>query len=121
MRISAKPNAPISAGMSEMPPARLLLPKVKRLNVRLPVIMTPKTPSQKNSKAPKESATSPRLGVKRARHTMPKSEPTTDPVVAIPIARPACPFCARAKPSRHAAALAAVPGMLSRIAVRLPP
>ena len=28
--ISAKPNAPISAGISEMPPARSSLPKVKR-------------------------------------------------------------------------------------------
>jgi hypothetical protein len=31
VRISAKPNAPMSAGMSETPPARLVLPKVKRL------------------------------------------------------------------------------------------
>ena len=89
--------------------------------VRLPVIITPNTPSQKNSKAPNDSATSPRLGVKSARHTTPNSDPATDPVVAIPMARPACPFCARANPSRQAAAFAAVPGMLSRIAVRLPP
>ena len=50
-----------------------------------------------------------------------KSEPATEPVVAIPMARPAWPERARAWPSIVAAALAAVPGMLSRIPVRLPP
>jgi hypothetical protein len=89
--------------------------------VRLPVIITPNTPSQKNSKAPNESATSPRVGVNSARQTMPNSDPTTEPVVAMPMARPAWPFWASAKPSRQAAALAAVPGMFSRMAVRLPP
>jgi hypothetical protein len=44
-----------------------------------------------------------------------------DPDVAMPIARPASPRCASAKPSAHDAAFAAVPGMLSRIAVRDPP
>ena len=52
---------------------------------------------------------------------MPISEPITEPVVAMPMARPARPWRASAYPSRQAAALAAVPGMLSRIAVRLPP
>ncbi len=82
---SAKPKAPTSAGMSPMPPLMALWPKVKRswactgsspmlatkmpsrpINqpltgsdpVRLPDIMTPAMPSQKNSKAPNCSAVS---------------------------------------------------------------
>jgi len=60
-------------------------------------------------------------GVNVARQTTPNIEPITEPVVAMPIARPALPWRASMLPSRHAAAFAAVPGMLSRIAVRLPP
>ena len=78
-------------------------------------------PSQKNSKAPNFSAASDSSGVNIARHSTPNSDPATEPVVAMPIARPAWPWRASALPSRQAAALAAVPGMLSSIAVRLPP
>ena len=52
---------------------------------------------------------------------MPISVPSTEPDVAMPIARPACPCLASAWPSRHDAAEAGVPGMLSRIAEREPP
>ena len=43
------------------------------------------------------------------------------PDVAMPMARPASPRSASAWPSAQEAALAAVPGMLSRMAVRDPP
>ena len=148
VRISAKPKAPTSAGISPMPPLIALLSKVKRAcawigsrpmvatkmpsspisqpligsaPVRLPDIITPTMPSQKNSKAPNFNAVSASSGVNIARQTTPNSEPATEPVVAMPIARPALPCRASAWPSRQAAALAAVPGMLSKIAVRLPP
>ena len=62
----------------------------------LPDIITPNSASQKNSKAPNDSATSPSTGVNSARQTMPNSEPTTEPVVAMPIARPAWPWRASA-------------------------
>ena len=52
---------------------------------------------------------------------MPISVPITEPVVEMPIARPARPCWASAYPSRQAAAFAGVPGMLSRIAEREPP
>ncbi len=86
-----------------------------------PEITTPKRASQKNSKAPNESATSASAGVNVARQITPNSVPMKAPDVAMPIARPASPRWASAKPSAHDAALAAVPGMLSRIAVREPP
>ena len=103
VRISEKPNAPISAGMSEMPPARSPTPNVKRLWAWMPScpisvanrpampisqpfsgslpaiepdISTPNSASQKNSKAPNVSATSPSDGVSSARQTMPNSEPS---------------------------------------------
>ena len=118
VRISLKPNAPISAGISEIPPARSLTPNVKRLCAWMPScpinvantpampisqpltgsdpaiepdISTPNSASQKNSNAPNDSATSPSDGVSNARHTMPNSDPTTEPQVAMPIARPAWP------------------------------
>ena len=87
----------------------------------LPDMVTPNSASQKNSKAPKDSATSASTGVKVARQSTPNSVLTKAPEVAMPIARPACPFFASAYPSAQEAALAAVPGMLSRIAVREPP
>jgi hypothetical protein len=119
VRISDRPNAPISAGISDSPPDRSLEPKVKRscawmpswptrvrnrpanpisqplmgsLPAMVPDIITPNSASQKNSKAPNESAASPSEGVSRARQTMPNSEPATEPQVAMPIARPACPL-----------------------------
>ncbi len=104
-----RPSKPISQPFSGFDP------------VRLPDIITPIMPSQKNSNAPNFSAVSASSGVNIARQITPNSEPATEPVVAIPIARPARPWRASALPSRHAAAFAAVPGMLSRIAVRLPP
>ena len=52
---------------------------------------------------------------------MPISVPSTEPEVAMPIARPARPWRASAWPSRQDAADAGVPGMLSRIAEREPP
>ena len=52
---------------------------------------------------------------------MPMSVPSTEPDVAMPIARPAMPCFASAWPSRHEAADAGVPGMLSRMAEREPP
>ena len=64
--------------------------------VTWPDIITPNTASQKNSKAPNDSATSPSSGVNSARQTMPNSEPVTEPVVAMPIARPAWPWRASA-------------------------
>ena len=62
----------------------------------LPDITTPSSASQKNSKAPKLSATSPSIGVNSARQTSPNSVPSTEPAVAIPMARPACPCRASA-------------------------
>ena len=53
---------------------------------------TPSSASQKNSNAPKLNATSPSIGVNRARQTSPNSVPTTEPVVAMPMARPAWPW-----------------------------
>jgi len=67
------------------------------------------------------SATSASSGVKAARQSTPKRVLVKAPEVAMPIARPASPLSARAWPSAQEAALAAVPGMLSRIAVREPP
>ena len=52
---------------------------------------------------------------------MPKTEPATEPVVEMPIARPASPCRASGKPSSVEAAEAGVPGMLSRMALRDPP
>ena len=49
------------------------------------------------------------------------SVPSTEPVVAIPIARPAWPWRAKAYPSRHEAADAGVPGIFKSIAEREPP
>ena len=57
----------------------------------LPDMTTPSSASQKNSNAPKLNATSPSSGVNSARQISPNSVPTTEPVVAIPMARPACP------------------------------
>ena len=57
----------------------------------------------------------------QARKNMPISVPSTEPDVAMPIARPASPCRASWWPSMHAAADAGVPGMLSRIAEREPP
>ena len=57
----------------------------------LPESTTPSSASQKNSNAPNFSAISPSSGVNSARQTRPNSVPTTEPVVAMPIARPACP------------------------------
>jgi len=60
-------------------------------------------------------------GVNVARHSTPNNVPLNAPDVAMPMARPASPRSARAWPSAQEAALAAVPGILSRIAVRDPP
>ncbi len=57
---------------------------------------TPNTASQKNSNAPNLSAISPSAGVNSARKNMPISVPMTEPVVEMPIARPACPWRASA-------------------------
>jgi hypothetical protein len=89
--------------------------------VSVPAMITPKSASQKNSYAPNLSARLPRIGVKRARKNIPISVPSTEPDVAMPIARPASPCFASAWPSRHDAADAGVPGILSRIAERDPP
>ncbi len=62
----------------------------------LPDMVTPKRASQKNSKAPNDSATSASSGVNIARHSTPKSVLTKAPEVAMPIARPASPRCASA-------------------------
>ncbi len=106
---------------TKMPSRPISQPLIGFDPVRLPDIITPTMPSQKNSKAPNFSAVSASSGVNIARQTTPNSEPATEPVVAMPIARPAWPWRASMLPSRQAAALAAVPGMLSRMAVRLPP
>ncbi len=81
----------------------------------------PNTASQKNSKAPNSSANSASTGAMVARNKIPISVPRTDPVVAMPMARPASPRRASGKPSSVVAALAGVPGMLSRMALREPP
>ena len=78
-------------------------------------------PSQKNSKAPNVSATSPSVGVNSARHTTPNSEPATEPVVAMPIARPAWPWLREHVAVEAGGGVGRGAGMLSRIAVRLPP
>ena len=89
--------------------------------VKLPQITTPKTASQKNSKDLKLSAKSPMMGVKKASMKSPMTEPRKDPVVAIPMAFPACPFRASGCPSTAVAALAGVPGIFNNMALRLPP
>ena len=66
------------------------------LPTMLPDIVTPNSASQKNSKAPNDSATSASAGVNVARHSTPNSVLTNAPEVAMPIARPAWPFCASA-------------------------
>ena len=106
---------------TKMPSSPISQPLIGFAPVRLPDIITPTMPSQKNSNAPNFSAVSASSGVNIARHTTPNSEPATEPVVAMPIARPAWPWRASMLPSRQAAAFAAVPGMFSNIAVRLPP
>ena len=87
----------------------------------LPDIVTPNKASQKNSKEPNDSATRASSGVNAARQMTPNSVLVNAPDVAIPMARPASPRSANACPSAQEAALAAVPGMFSRIAVRDPP
>ena len=62
----------------------------------LPDSVTPKSASQKNSKAPNESATSARVGVNSARQSTPNKVLTKAPEVAMPIARPAWPLSASA-------------------------
>ena len=62
----------------------------------LPDIVTPNSASQKNSNAPNDSATSASIGVNKARHTTPNRVLTKAPEVAMPMARPAWPFCASA-------------------------
>ena len=147
--ISAKPKAPTMAGMRAMPPDISTLPKENRGNaqrpsaptmatsspmnpaiqpltgslgaVRLPQMMMPKMENQKNSKLLKFSAKVPISGVSVARNSIPMTEPRNDPVVAIPIALPASPCLASGKPSTAVAAFAGVPGMFSRMALRLPP
>ena len=52
---------------------------------------------------------------------MPIMLPSTEPEVAMPMALPASPFLARGLPSSVVAALAGVPGIFSRMALRLPP
>src|SRR6059058_4028046 len=126
LNTSASPKAPTSAGISAMPPASSSQPKVKRLYAyRLscpicatnrpsspisqplsgspptiePDMVTPNSASQKNSKAPNDSATSASSGVKSARHSTPISVDTNAPEVAMPIARPAWPCLASAYPS----------------------
>jgi hypothetical protein len=56
-----------------------------------------------------------------ARNTTPIKVPTTEALVARPIASPASPRLASGKPSSVVAALAGVPGIFSRIAEREPP
>ncbi len=86
-----------------------------------PDIVTPNSASQKNSYDPKDRATRASTGVRVARHSTPNNTPVKAPEVAMPIARPASPRSASAWPSAQDAALAAVPGMFSRIAEREPP
>ncbi len=84
-------------------------------------MMMPKIASQKNSNDWKRSAASARNGAIVASRIMPMKLPRNEPAVAMPIAWPASPRRARGWPSRTVAALAGVPGMLSSIALRLPP
>ena len=81
----------------------------------------PNTEIQKNSKLWNFSATSLRIGVSAATQRMPNSVPSQEPEVEMPIARPASPWRASGKPSSVEQAEAGVPGMLSRMALRLPP
>ena len=59
--------------------------------------------------------------MKIANINMPKIDPRKEEVVAKPIAYPALPCLANGLPSTVVAALAGVPGILIKIAVRLPP
>ena len=61
------------------------------------------------------------MGAKIASASMPTSVPRNEPAVAMPMASPARPARASGKPSSEVAAFAGVPGMLSRMALRLPP
>lgn len=89
--------------------------------VRLPQMTMPKMERTKNSHEPNWRAIFPRRGEKTARQTRPKKVPIPEEVVARPMAYPASPLRARGLPSMQVAALAGVPGMLSRMADRLPP
>ena len=89
--------------------------------VSRPDITTPNMASQKNSYDWKPSAASASMGAKMAKASMPTSVPRNDPAVAMPIASPARPDRASGKPSSDVAALAGVPGMFSKMALRLPP
>ena len=120
--ISANPKAPTMAGISWMPPEISTLPKLNRGYdhrpsiptiaisrpmkpaiqplmgsfgaVRLPQMMMPKIANQNISKLLKSSACLPSHGVKNAMTIMPMTDPRNDPVVAMPIARPARPCLA---------------------------
>ncbi len=59
----------------------------------------PSITSQKYSKELNLSATSASAGVKVARQITPNSVPMKAPEVAMPMARPASPRCASAKPA----------------------
>ncbi len=113
------PSWPIDA--LKMPIMPAIQPLSGSVPVSVPAMITPNSASQKNSYAPNLSARLPKIGVNHARKNIPIKVPSTDPVVAMPIARPARPCFASWWPSRHAAAEAGVPGMLSRIAEREPP
>ena len=89
--------------------------------VNVPQIMIPKIVNQKYSNEKKLRAAFPMIGVKTANIIIPNNEPRKEPVVAIPMASPALPCCASGYPSTVVAALAGVPGILIKIAVRLPP
>jgi len=61
---------------------------------RLIVTTRPNTASAKYSGAEKRSATVARSGANNARHTAENTPPMPEEIVAMPIARPACPCCA---------------------------
>ena len=88
------PSCPIEAMNRPRKPA--IHPFSGSLPVRLPEITTPNTASQKNSYAPNFSAASPSTGVNKASAIIPIQVPSTEPVVAIPMARPARPCRANA-------------------------
>ena len=79
-----------------MPMSPAIQPLSGSLPVSVPAMITPKSASQKNSYAPNLSATLPRIGVNSARKNIPISVPSTEPDVAMPIARPAWPCLASA-------------------------
>ena len=106
----------ISPSMPEIQPLSGSVPAVN-----WPQIITPKSASRKNSKAPNLSASTASGGVSSSTQSVPVSVPIHDDIVATKIPSPPSPRWPIGKPSTAVAADAGVPGMFIRIADWQPP